>query len=107
MPFYGVWIASTTTGLLLGKALPTAWDFKFALPLVFLTLALMLIKRTSQVISATLAGVLALVFHDFPHNSGFLLAVAIALGVGIVLSKRLDKAVYSDLNDTAQTQQHE
>ncbi len=83
--FYMLWIISTMLGNLLGVFIPLSWEINFALPLVFLTLLIAILRKRSQIISAMVAGLCALLLHDLPHNLGFLMAVFLGIVVGVLL----------------------
>lgn len=91
IPFYISWVVITTIGNLIGTTLPENLDLKFTLPLVFLALSIILLKRPSQILSATLAGIMSLLLHDVPNNFGFIIAVIIGLCFGVLYSAKFEK----------------
>lgn len=81
------WILSSALGLFVGAFIPTEWGFGFAIPLMFLGIAVPAIKDWTFLIAGTVAGGVALVTASLPNNIGLIIAVACGMAVGVLLGE--------------------
>ncbi|MDK1019525.1 MAG: AzlC family ABC transporter permease [Actinomycetota bacterium] len=92
VPFYlgaGVtlwttWQLSTTTGILLGAAIPTSWSLEFAIPLTFMALLVLAIKDRSGLLAAVVGGTVAVLATALPYHLGLLVGAACGIAAGMV-----------------------
>ena len=79
--FWGLWVSFTGLGIILAPIIPETLGIDIAIPLLFLGLLLMAIKRRSQVVTALVSGGAALAFAGMDNQLGLIIAVLIALTV--------------------------
>uniref|UniRef100_UPI003EBCEBDB AzlC family ABC transporter permease n=1 Tax=Halorubrum sp. HHNYT27 TaxID=3402275 RepID=UPI003EBCEBDB len=60
-PFWLAWQASLAAGIVFGVGIPSAWEFDFVVPLVFIGLLNSMIKTWTIAVVAVVAGVVSLV----------------------------------------------
>lgn len=80
VPFYfgaGValfltWQVTTTTGMLLGSAVPESWSLEFAIPLTFMALLVLAIRNRPGLVAAIVGGSIAVVAAPLAYNLGLL-----------------------------------
>lgn len=89
---WGVWQAGNAVGIFLGANIPQSWSLDFAVPLTFLALLFPAITNRPSLIAAAIAGVLALIGHSLPYNSGLVLAAAGGIAAGSLAEWRTDNA---------------
>ncbi|MEM0943332.1 MAG: AzlC family ABC transporter permease [Pseudomonadota bacterium] len=92
--FFGVgtcclacWITASLAGALLGQRIPEGWPVEFAPALVFLALAVPFLKSRADWAVAVTSGGLAVILAGLPSGTGFLLAMAVGIAVGMVVSR--------------------
>lgn len=86
----GLWITwqlSTAVGVFLGAQIPTSWSLDFALPLTFIALVVPALKDRATVVTAIVAGAVALVALTMPFKLGLMTAILVAIGVGYVVER--------------------
>jgi predicted branched-subunit amino acid permease len=79
--FWGLWVSFTGLGIILAPIIPETLGIDIAIPLLFLGLLLMAIKRRNQVVTALVSGGAALAFAGMDNQVGLIIAVLIALTV--------------------------
>ena len=79
--FWGLWVSFTGAGIILAPIIPETLGIDIAIPLLFLGLLLMAIKRRNQVVTALVSGGAALAFAGMDNQVGLIIAVLIALTV--------------------------
>ena len=79
--FWGLWVSFTGLGIILAPIIPETLGIDIAIPLLFLGLLLMAIKRRSQLVTALVSGGAALAFAGMDNQVGLIIAVLIALTV--------------------------
>jgi len=79
--FWGLWVSFTGLGIILAPIIPETLGIDIAIPLLFLGLLLMAIKRRNQVVTARVSGGAALAFAGMDNQVGLIIAVLIALTV--------------------------
>jgi len=82
------WQVSTLIGLLIGAGLPDSWSLSFAVPMVFLALAVPALRDRPVVAAFVVSGIVAVAAHALPLNLGLLLAATIGIVTGLVLEAR-------------------
>lgn len=68
------WQIGTIIGVFLGTLIPTSWSLDFAVPLTFLALVFPAITSKPALIAAIVAGVLILLTHTLPYNTGLFIS---------------------------------
>ncbi len=79
--FWGLWVSFTGLGIILAPIIPETLGIDIAIPLLFLGLLLMAIKRRNQVVTALVSGGAALALAGMDNQVGLIIAVLIALTV--------------------------
>ena len=79
--FWGLWVSFTGLGIILAPIIPETLGIDIAIPLLFLGLLLMAIKRRNQLVTALVSGGAALAFAGMDNQVGLIIAVLIALTV--------------------------
>jgi 4-azaleucine resistance transporter AzlC len=69
---WACWQISTACGIVLGAQIPRSLPLDFALPLTFIAMVVPMIRTRAAVISASVAGGVALLGVDWPLRLGFL-----------------------------------
>ena len=87
--FWGLWVSFTGLGIVLAPIIPENLGIDIAIPLLFLGLLLMTIKRWSQVVTAVVSGGAALAFAGMDNQVGLIVAVLIALTVATFNESRV------------------
>ncbi|WP_227519777.1 AzlC family ABC transporter permease [Mangrovitalea sediminis] len=86
---YGNWLACTGVGVVLGHRIPdlTHWGLDVAMIVAFIGIVVPALRRHSHWACALVAGVSALLTHDWPNQSGLLFSAVLAIVVGAGLEK--------------------
>ena len=79
------WQLSTAAGILLGAQLPKNLPLDFALPLTFIAIVVPLISDRTRVLTALIAGVLAVALAGLPYKTGLVIAALAAIAAGGLL----------------------
>jgi predicted branched-subunit amino acid permease len=79
------WQISTALGVFLGAQVPASWSLDFALPLIFMALAVPLVKDRAGVAAALVAGVTAVLAAGAPFRLGLLAAAAVGITAGALV----------------------
>ena len=87
--FWGLWVSFTGAGIILAPIIPETLGIDIAIPLLFLGLLLMAIKRRNQVVTALVSGGAALAFAGMDNQVGLIIAVLIALTVATFNESRV------------------
>ena len=77
------WQLSTALGIAFGARIPESLSLAFALPLTFLAMLLPTLIDRPAWSAAIAGGLLSLALRDLPYGLGLILAVVIAVGVGV------------------------
>lgn len=85
MPMWAVWVATTAVGVVVGARVPSGLQLEFAIPLVFIALAVRAIDDRATAAAAITAGLLAVPGMVFPLESGLLIAAVGGIVVGMVI----------------------
>jgi 4-azaleucine resistance transporter AzlC len=82
------WQISSAVGIFLGASVPDSWSLDFAVPLVFMVLAVPAIRSSATAIAACTAGLTAVIAKPLPFNLGLVLAALLGITVGVVMERR-------------------
>lgn len=82
------WQLSTAAGVFLGAQIPAAWSLDFTLPLTFIALIIPALKDRASVVSALVAGAVALAALTMPLKLGLMTAMIAAIGAGYWVEQR-------------------
>jgi 4-azaleucine resistance transporter AzlC len=91
LALWSTWQVSTALGILLGAHIPASWSLDFALPLTFIALVVPTLKRRTDWLTATTAGIVALLATHLPFNSGLIVAICVGIIVGTAIDARRKK----------------
>jgi 4-azaleucine resistance transporter AzlC len=83
---YLSWFASTVIGILAGQTIPDplSWGLDFALPVTFIGILIPLLKDRAMIISAFVAGVVAVLAHHLENQLGLLVAALAGIVAGAI-----------------------
>lgn len=86
---YVNWQICTWIGLFLGKQIPdlTKWGLDIAMIVAFIGIVVPILKNKAQWACAVSAFFIAIITHDWPHQTGLLFSSIIAIGVGVFISR--------------------
>ncbi len=86
---YANWQLCTIIGLVAGYKLRgmSEWGLEFAMVVTFIGIVVPLIRSVPMLVSALVAGVVSLLFHDLPHQAGLVLAALLGIVAGVLASK--------------------
>jgi 4-azaleucine resistance transporter AzlC len=82
------WQISTAVGIFLGAVVPTGSSLDFALPLTFIALLVPSLKERGGVVTALVAGLLALLAFSLPYKLSILVAAFIGIGAGLLAERK-------------------
>lgn len=83
------WQTSTTTGLLLGSAIPESWSLEFAIPLTFMALLVLAIRDKPGAVAAIVGGFIALAAVGLPYNLGLPIGALAGVAAGMTSERWL------------------
>jgi 4-azaleucine resistance transporter AzlC len=86
LALWTTWQLSTAGGILLGAAIPASWGLDFALALTFIALVVPALRDWPSVAAALIAGVTAVLGHNWPLQLGLLAAAAAGIGAGLAMA---------------------
>jgi predicted branched-subunit amino acid permease len=78
------WQITTTTGILLGAAIPESWSLEFAVPLTFMALLVLAVKDKPGLVAAVVGGSVAVAAIDLPYHLGLPVGTVAGISAGIV-----------------------
>jgi predicted branched-subunit amino acid permease len=81
-----VWQLSTIAGIVLGEFIPKELNLAFAVPLTFISLIIVDIKKIDHLIVAITSGVFAIIFFNLPLRTYIIVAAAAGILVAYGLS---------------------
>ena len=90
LPLWSVWVVTTAIGVLVGARVPEYLQLDFAVPLIFVALAIGAIEDRATASAALGAGLLAIPGLALPLESGLLAAAVGGVAVGMVAAGRVD-----------------
>ncbi len=82
-----VWQLSSAAGIFLGGSIPDRWSLGFAIPLVFMVLAIPAIKGWSTAGAALTAAILSVIAKPLPFNMGLVVAALAGIGMGMLIER--------------------
>lgn len=89
LALWTTWQITTTTGMLLGSAIPESWSLKFAIPLTFMALLVLAVKDRPGLLAAVVGGVVAVAAVGLPYHLGLPLGTAGGIAAGMLSESRL------------------
>jgi len=78
------WYLSSSVGIFIGAQLPADWPLDFAMPLMFIGLAMPMIKDRPGLLAAAIAGLMAVALGGLPYRLGLVLAALAGVGAGML-----------------------
>lgn len=84
-----LWQISTAVGILIGAQVPPEWSLDFALPLTFIALIIPHLGSRAHMLTAIVAGLGAVAVYAFPYKLGLILATALGIAAGMIVSALL------------------
>lgn len=88
---WAAWQAGTLAGALAGARIPAALQLDFGVPLVFLGLAVPVLRDRPSLAAALVSTVTAIATHDLPLGLGLLAASGAGMATGTWLSARRER----------------
>jgi len=85
MTFWLLWLLFTAAGLFVGPLIPAEWSLAFAAPVLFTALLVTAVDRWQKAVVALVSAGLAVAFARLPNGLGLLVAVLLAMPVGLLL----------------------
>ncbi|MGB3492644.1 MAG: AzlC family ABC transporter permease [Elainellaceae cyanobacterium] len=82
-----VWQLSSAVGIFLGASIPDGWSLGFAIPLVFMVLAIPAIQGWSTAAAALTAAILSVVAKPLPFNMGLVIAALAGIAMGMLIER--------------------
>lgn len=82
------WQIASIAGVLLGKTLPSNLSLEFAIPLTFLALLAPFLKKSPFITTAIVSGIIVVITHNLPFNSGFFIAIFCGITAGMFVKNR-------------------
>lgn len=89
MTMWITWQITTTTGILLGAAIPESWSLEFAIPLTFMALLVLAVKDKPGLLAAVVGGGVAVAAVGLPYHLGLVVGTASGITAGIVSERWL------------------
>lgn len=84
LPLWVTWLAATAGGILIGTAVPPAWQLGFAVPLIFLALLVPTVHDRPMAVAAVTGGGVALAAHPLPFNLGMITGAFAGIAAGVL-----------------------
>lgn len=82
------WSSMTALGLVVGPLIPEAWNFGFAIPLMFVSLVVLGVNRWTKAFAAAVAGSVAYLCSGLPNRYGLLIGAVAGVAGGYLMSRR-------------------
>jgi predicted branched-subunit amino acid permease len=89
MTLWITWQITTTTGILLGAAIPESWSLEFAIPLTFMALLVLAVKDKPGMLAAAVGGGVAVAAIGLPYHLGLVAGTASGIAAGMVSERWL------------------
>jgi 4-azaleucine resistance transporter AzlC len=77
------WQISTAVGIFLGAQIPDAWSLDFSLALTFIALVIPSLKDRPGLLSALVAGLVAVLTFSLPYKLGLMIAALVGIAAGL------------------------
>jgi predicted branched-subunit amino acid permease len=98
IPTWLGWQSSCAVGYLAGSIIPESWPLGLAVPLLFLSLMISILRASSadrangpKLLSVAVAGLSAIALKGFPLNLGLIVAILLGVTAGMLLKKKLSQ----------------
>jgi predicted branched-subunit amino acid permease len=89
MSLWVTWQIATTSGMLLGTAVPSSWSLEFAIPLTFMALLVLAIRDKPGLVAAIVGGGVAVLTIPLPYNLGLLVGALAGVLAGMASERWL------------------
>ncbi|MCB2180091.1 AzlC family ABC transporter permease [bacterium] len=101
LAMYLNWQLWTIAGVLLGAQIPNAeaWGLDVAMPVTFIGMLIPFVRSIPVLVSVVVAGILSILTHDFPLNTGLILSVVVGIAAGMAVDYRKSLQVKGEDND--------
>lgn len=83
-----VWQGSVMAGYVFGNFAPKSWALDYAIPLSFISLVVPALKNKKYVMVAIFSTVASIVFKPMPYNLGLITTALLAIGYGMLLTRK-------------------
>ncbi|MEZ5175653.1 MAG: AzlC family ABC transporter permease [Acidimicrobiia bacterium] len=83
MGLWTTWQITTTSGFILGQAVPASWRLEFAVPMVFLALLVFSVKTVPALFAAAVGGFVALAGMHLDYQLGLMLGAVAGVLAGL------------------------
>lgn len=84
-PIWLVWMVATAVGVFVGAQVPAGWSLEFAIPLIFMALALPALTDRASAAAALAASVIVVAARPLPFNLALIVAALGGIGVGLLV----------------------
>lgn len=85
--FWSLWQVTTALGLAIGPVVPESWNLGFAVPILFLGLIVISIDKSSKVVAALVAAIVAYLAAGMPNRSGLLVGGLVGIIAGTIIER--------------------
>lgn len=83
VPFTLAWLIGTWLGILFGGDIPDSWQLGFAVPLVFIALAVPAVRNRPALVAAVVGGAGCLLAAPLPHSLGVIVGAVAGVTAGL------------------------
>jgi predicted branched-subunit amino acid permease len=87
LTFFVTWNLTGVLALLAGPAVPAEWNLGFAIPVMFLGMAIMSTDTRPKVVAAAVAGLVTFLSAGLPNRSGLLLGSVVGVAAGVIVRR--------------------
>lgn len=85
LTLWTTWQITTAAGIVLGTLIPASWSLDFALPLTFIALVVPALRDRALVVTAVVAGVIAVIAFAMPLKLSLITAVVAGIVAGLLV----------------------
>ena len=96
LSFAVAWWAGTLMGIGIGATIPSGLQLGFAVPLMFVALAVPSVRDRAALIAACVGFAVTLLAREAPMNTGLLIGVAAGVAFGMLAKRRVRPTAHSD-----------
>jgi 4-azaleucine resistance transporter AzlC len=86
-----LWQISTLLGIVLGNIVPEQLGLEFTIPLTFLSLIILELRKLDHLIIVMISGVTSLVSYSFPYKIYIIISALLSLSVAYILITKFKK----------------
>jgi 4-azaleucine resistance transporter AzlC len=86
-----LWQISTLLGIVLGNIIPEQLGLEFTIPLTFLSLIILELRKLDHLIIVMISGVTSLVSYSFPYKIYIIISALLSLSVAYILITKFKK----------------